>query len=46
MITPIILIGYIACGAASAFGGWLFHRIMVVRGQVNDLEARIQVLEK
>jgi hypothetical protein len=35
-----------AGGAASAFGGWLFHRIMKLRNEAEALEARVEVLEE
>ena len=49
VVTPIILAGYVALGAASALGGgvvtWLFHRLLVKR-KLDSLEPRITGLEK
>ena len=45
IITPILIAGYAACGVASAFGGWCFHHLFKLRGQVTTLEVRVNTLE-
>lgn len=46
IITPILIAGYAVCGVASAFGGWLFHKVVKTHKQVTALEARVDALEK
>lgn len=46
IVAPAAVIGWVIAGGASAFGGWIFHKFVKMRGQVNELEARLEKLEK
>lgn len=46
IITPIAVIGWVIAGGASAFGGWVFHKFVKLRGVVNDVSLRVEKLEK
>jgi outer membrane murein-binding lipoprotein Lpp len=49
VITPVVIIGTVVVsvvgGAASAAGGWLFHKFFKLNAQVNELHARVSKLE-
>jgi hypothetical protein len=45
MISAIAVAGWVVAGAASAFGGWAFHKIFKTKQQVAKLEDRVNLLE-
>jgi hypothetical protein len=49
VLTPLIVAGYVALGAASALGGaamtWLFHHVVKAK-QLRALDERVEELEK
>ncbi len=45
VVTPIVIAGYIALGAASALGGWLFNSLVHLHKRKKAIEAGIEKLE-
>jgi hypothetical protein len=44
-MTAVAVIGWVIAGGASAFGGWLFHKVVKTKAQVVSLEDRVKLLE-
>jgi hypothetical protein len=40
MITPVVVVTWLAGGAVSAFGGWLFHKVFKLQRRVDALETK------